>query len=412
MTFLFGYQGLVPHGSCLLWLSELFWTHAAADALIAAAYYSISVTLVVLVRRRPDRLLRRSGLLFAAFIVACATSHVMDIWTLWYPDYDVQALIKVATAAISVVTAVYLWPLLPRILALPSISQLEQANAALADYTHQLESTLEHLDLTRGQLLQAEKMASLGGLVAGIAHEINTPVGNGVTVATSLAERVRRFRARLEGPSLKRSLLEGFADEVAEAAQLLTANLDTAAALIRSFKQVAADQTSSHRRGFDLRETVEEVVATLRPSFRRSGHSVDVDIEAGLTLDSYPGPFGQVVVNLVTNSLQHGFADDTPGHIHLSARPAGPGRVRLLYRDDGVGIPPELQGRVFEPFFTTRQGRGGTGLGLHVIYNIVTNVLGGTLSLTSAPGAGVEFAIDLPVNAPRLGTAAASAMPA
>jgi len=420
---LFGLEGLAPHGTCLLWISQLFWTHAASDTITAASYASISLSLVLVIRKREEALLRRIGAFFAAFILVCGSSHAMDIWTLWFPDYGAQAMVKLTTATISVVTAILLWPLLPRILSLPSTAQLEAANSALgqeiaerrqaeatlAAYADELkrnnnhlEQTLNRLEQTQSQLLQSEKMASLGGLVAGIAHEINTPVGNGVTVASSLSELARRFQQRITGEAIKRSHLETFAADVEEAAGLLSTNLDAAAELVRSFKQVAADQASSQRRPFDLHETMAEIVATLRPRFKRTSFTIAIAIPAGILMESYPGPLGQVVTNLVTNSLNHAFEGREQGEMTLAARRMEEGRVILTYRDDGVGIPPEFQERVFEPFFTTRQGRGGTGLGLHVVYNIVTNVLGGAITLRSAAGQGAEFIMDLPLIAPNL----------
>ncbi len=420
---LFGLEGLAPHGTCLLWISELFWTHAASDALISAAYASISISMILVIRKREDALLRRVGAFFAAFILVCGSSHAMDIWTLWFPDYGAQALVKVATATVSVMTAILLWPLMPRILALPSIAQLEAANTALnveiaerrqaevrlAAYADELkrsnrnlEQTLSRLDQTRTQLLHSEKMASLGGLVAGIAHEINTPVGNGITVASSLTELVKRFRLRIEGEAIKRSHLETFAADVEEAAGLLSTNLETAAGLVQSFKQVAADQTSSQRRRFDLGETMDEIVATLRPRFKRTSFAIEIGIPPGIVMESYPGPLGQVVTNLVTNSLLHAFEGRERGTMTLTAAMVGGERVTICYGDDGVGIPRELRERVFEPFFTTRQGSGGTGLGLHVVYNIITNVLGGSITLQSAVGEGVKFIIDVPLTAPTL----------
>ncbi len=420
---LFGIDGLSPHGTCLLWFSSLFWTHATADALIALAYYSIGVTLVMIASKRRESLFRGVSLLFAAFILACATSHLFEIWTLWHPDYGAQAVVKIVTAVVSVATATIMWPLLPHLVSLPSIAQLEatngalnaeiaerrQAEAALARYAKELEEsnvrlegTLQHLDIARRQLVQAEKMASLGGLVAGIAHEINTPIGNGITISTSLTEVVRRFRGGLQDGALKRSRLDSFTDDVDEAARLLTSNLENAAELVQSFKQVAADQASSQRRQFDLHETIEEVVATLRPRFKRTAHTVEIDIHPGIRMDSYPGPLGQVVTNLVTNSLVHAFGQSDHGHITLTARQRADGRIDMVYRDDGVGIPPAVHHRVFEPFFTTRQGQGGTGLGLHVVYNIVTNVLGGSISLAPGSAAGAVFVLELPATAPTL----------
>ena len=167
-----------------------------------------------------------------------------------------------------------------------------------------------------------------------------------------------------------------------------------------SFKQVAVDQASARRRRFDLRQTVEELLVTLRPQFKRTAHRIELDIPADLELDSYPGPLEQIIANLVSNSLVHGFAGTEAGLIRVHAAPLGSDRVQIDYADDGAGIPETILKRVFEPFFTTRLGQGGSGLGLYIVYNLVTGGLGGTIRADSSPGAGVTFTLIVPRIAP------------
>ncbi|MDG4594888.1 MAG: ATP-binding protein, partial [Candidatus Contendobacter sp.] len=250
------------------------------------------------------------------------------------------------------------------------------------------------------QLVQTEKLAALGSLVAGVAHELNTPLGNARVVAGSLGEHLREFAAAVESGTLRRSHLDAFLGRSQEAVDLLERNTARAADLIGHFKQVAVDQTSARRRRFDLRQTVEELLLTLQPQFKHTAHRVELDIPPGIELDSYPGPLEQVFANLIDNSLTHGFAGVETGRIQLQAQVVDPTRVALRYADDGTGIPTAILNRIFEPFFTTRLGQGGSGLGLYIVYNLVTGVLGGQIQVQNAPGRGSAFELTLPVIAP------------
>jgi PAS domain S-box-containing protein len=250
------------------------------------------------------------------------------------------------------------------------------------------------------QLVQAEKLAALGHLVAGVAHELNTPLGNARVIASSLGEVLGEFAVAVESGALRRSQVDAFLGRGTEAVELLERNTARAADLIAHFKQVAVDQASARRRRFDLRQTVEELLVTLRPQFKRTAHRIELDIPADLELDSYPGPLEQIIANLVSNSLVHGFAGTEAGLIRVHAAPLGSDRVQIDYADDGAGIPETILKRVFEPFFTTRLGQGGSGLGLYIVYNLVTGALGGTIRADSSPGAGVTFTLIVPRIAP------------
>ncbi|MFO1424142.1 MAG: PAS domain S-box protein [Candidatus Competibacteraceae bacterium] len=250
------------------------------------------------------------------------------------------------------------------------------------------------------QLVQSEKLAALGQLVAGVAHELNTPLGNARVIAGALGEHLLKFAAAVESGALRRPQVDVFLARGREAVDLLERNAARAADLIGHFKQVAVDQTSARRRRFDLRQTVEELLATLQPQFRRTAHQVELDIAPGLELDSYPGPLEQVIANLIGNSLTHGFAGMEAGVIRIRAAPFGADHVQIHYVDNGVGIPETLHSRVFEPFFTTQMGSGGSGLGLYIVYNLVTGVLGGTIQVHSASEAGATFILVLPHRAP------------
>jgi signal transduction histidine kinase len=282
-------------------------------------------------------------------------------------------------------------------------SQLElrvaHRTAELQNANQELSHTLDTLKVAKDQLVQSEKLAALGALVAGVAHELNTPIGNGLTVASSLEDRVKEFSAMLE-TGIKRSELQTFVNDTRLAAEILERNLARAGALVAGFKQVAVDQTSSQRRNFAFSAFVSEVLTTLSPAIRKSGCVIEKEVPSDLSLNSYPGPLGQVLTNLINNAMVHGFAAEPAGVITVRARPVQNDRLEISVHDTGRGIKSQDLNRVFEPFFTTRLGQGGSGLGLHIVHNIVTGVLGGTIDVQSVPEQGCTFTLTVPVNAP------------
>lgn len=268
------------------------------------------------------------------------------------------------------------------------VAQTVSANGRLA-------RTLDDLRRTQAQLVQSEKMASLGALVAGVAHEINTPVGVGVTAASTLAARTAQFKTLYEAQQLKRTDLERFVQVASESSDILLKNLQRAADLISSFKRVAVDQSSDERRRFDLKTYIGETLRSLAPKYSKLNHTVHVDCADGIEIDSYPGALAQILTNFVSNSLMHAFEPGEKGHIGISAALDGD-EVLLRYRDDGKGIPPEHLPQIFDPFFTTKRGAGGSGLGLHIVYNLASQKLGGSVTASSHLGEGVEFAVRFP----------------
>lgn len=283
-------------------------------------------------------------------------------------------------------------------------SRVQHRTQELAAANTQLEETLDTLRRAQQELVRTEKLASLGSLVAGIAHELSTPVGNSLTVATTMADRTAAFAEEAAGCRLRRSSLIDFVSQVRQASDLLVRSLLGASELIGRFKRVAVDQTSAQRRRFDLSETLEEVVATLRPQIKRTPHRIELAVPEGIGMASYPGPLGQVIINLVNNALVHGFEGLAAGVVRIEATSEGSDRVQVTVKDNGRGIPAEHHSRIFDPFFTTRLGQGGSGLGLHIVFNIVTRVLGGRITVTSRPGEGAAFVLDLPCVAPKTAT--------
>jgi signal transduction histidine kinase len=259
------------------------------------------------------------------------------------------------------------------------------------------ESALLELNTAQQNLIDAERLAALGSLVAGVAHEVNNPIGISLTVASSFARRAEMFETELKSNTqLRRSQLEEFVRASRDAAQQLVANLHRAGELIQSFKQVAVDRSHVERRQFSLSEATDQIVASLKPVLRKAAIGLSIDVPEGLVIDGYPGSYGQILTNLVLNAANHAFADGRSGTISISARPRGNDDVEIIFADNGAGMTPDVQRQAFDPFFTTRRNEGGTGLGLHIVYNLVTQQLGGRMMLDSRLGQGTTFRIIMP----------------
>jgi PAS domain S-box-containing protein len=280
-------------------------------------------------------------------------------------------------------------------------SRVRERSAALEQANRDLSNALETLQRTQHDLIAAEKMASLGSLVAGIAHELNTPIGNSLLASTALDDRVQEFTQTIANGSVRRSTLNHHLEEVQLACGLISSSLEKAAALIASFKQIAVDQTNDQRRHFRLQAVALDTVATYTPRLRRSAIQMEVDVPPELELDSYPGSLYQVFNNLINNALMHAFEDRQCGQLWLSARTTENRQVEIVFRDDGIGMPEEVLRHVFDPFFTTKMGNGGTGLGMNIVYNIATGVMGGRIAIDSAPGEGTTIRLVVPGISPQ-----------
>jgi signal transduction histidine kinase len=280
-------------------------------------------------------------------------------------------------------------------------------NAALeqrvSERTATLSCTVQTLQKTQDDLVQAEKLASLGALVTGVAHELNTPIGNAIVSASTLENRLQGMQQAVEQGNLRKSTLLDFCTDGAHLSALVSRSCERAAQLINSFKQVAVDQTSEQRREIDLGNVVQDVVATLKATYHTNQWAFEVDIPTGLVCEGYPGPVGRIVTNLIQNAVLHGFSGRNHGVLHLSAQEAGAGFVELKVYDDGHGMDAGTLSRIFDPFFTTRMGQGGSGLGLSIARNLAIGVLGGNLSARSAPGKGACFTLSMPTVAPKAG---------
>ena len=257
------------------------------------------------------------------------------------------------------------------------------------------EGALEDVQRAQKKLVEAEKMAALGSLVAGVAHEINTPVGTALTASTLLDQRTQEFGARFAAGQLRKSDVTRYMDVARETVGLVLSNINRAADLIQSFKQVAVDQTSAERRIFHLDAYLDEIITSLSPNLRMAAATVEVACDPAIEMHSYPGAIAQVITNLVMNAVNHAFEEKRGGRIMIRADRIEPGRIKIEFHDNGKGMAPDVLARIFDPFFTMKRGSGGTGLGMHIVYNLVTQQLGGSIVAQSVEGEGTTFTLEV-----------------
>ncbi|WP_198109007.1 sensor histidine kinase [Inhella proteolytica] len=281
--------------------------------------------------------------------------------------------------------------------------QVSQRTAELTKTNQELTRAMLQLKTAQKELVESEKLASLGRLVAGVAHELNTPLGNAMTVVTSLEDRWGELDSAMKsGQPLRRSQLENLVADTRRGQDILQRNVRKAAELVRDFKQVAIDQTQDARREFDLAGMVKDVLVMVEPSFKHTPFVIHTELEDGLKMNSFPGSLGQVLTNLLINARVHGLHDRPEGQVQVTCVHAtdNPDWVELTVRDDGWGMDENTRKRIFDPFFTTKLGRGGTGLGMHIVHNIVTQLLGGFIDVVSEPNQGALMRLRLPKAAP------------
>src|SRR5450830_52893 len=272
---------------------------------------------------------------------------------------------------------------------------IHRAKASLEEQNAALNSALTRLQEAQSELVRQEKLASLGRLVAGVAHEINTPLGICVTATSHLVQELKLVKEDLAAGQLDEDGLNGFFDTIDQSLRVMTTNTQRAAALVRSFKQVAVDQSSDNIRNFNLAKYVAEVLLSLQPKLKGKPVKIDVNCPGDIQMESFPGAVSQIVTNMVVNSLVHGFDEEQGGTIRITGRLDGE-HVLFDYSDDGIGMDQETLGQLFDPFFTTKRGSGGSGLGAHILYNLVTGPLGGTIKVNSAPGMGLHYQLRFP----------------
>jgi signal transduction histidine kinase len=280
-------------------------------------------------------------------------------------------------------------------------ARVQERTLQLSNSHAKLEAALADLQMAQTLLVQTEKLAALGSIVAAVAHELNTPLGNCLTVATTLQDSATQLHKDVLSGVIRRSQINEYTALVQTGMEMLVDGLRRASEQVTNFKQIAVDQTSERRREFDLKEVAEGVAKLVHSTLQRTQSTFTVDIPSGLVLDSYPGALEQIVSNLVNNSVVHGFETrDGQGQMNLCAHSDGD-KVLIEFKDDGVGMPENTVARIFDPFFTTKFGKGGSGLGMSICYNLVTGVLGGSIAVQSEPGVGTITKIQIPFTAPR-----------
>lgn len=283
------------------------------------------------------------------------------------------------------------------------ISERKQNEVALRELNEQLESRVEartaELRLAMEQIVESQKLASLGRLVVGVSHEMNTPIGNIILMASTLSDWVPEFSEMAQSGKLSRSYLQETLEGFRQACKIIFNNARRASELVESFKRLSIDQTSQSRRIFDLKLTVQDILMPLRVLDPVARIHIELDIPEGIMMDSFPGHLEQIINNLVTNSVRHGFEGLDSGNIVISAR-RQEDQIELVYTDNGLGIPKELQSKVFEPFYTTKLGQGGSGLGLAIVHNLVQGIFKGRLRLSSEEGQGIKLVFTFPAVTP------------
>jgi signal transduction histidine kinase len=275
-------------------------------------------------------------------------------------------------------------------------NRVDSRTSALKESNQELLSTLEKLHQYQGQLVESEKMASLGDMVAGIAHEINTPIGLGVTASSLLADNLFIIKESFDNKTLKSSELKRFLNDGEENISIIFRNLERAANLISSFKKVAVDQSSAENRSFDVKGLIDEVLITLSAKIKSAQVNISVNCPNELLVTSKPGPINQILINLILNSIYHAFDDIEQKEISIEVINIS-GQLNIHYNDNGNGLDESIRTKIFEPFTTTKRGSGGSGLGMHLVYNLVTQALAGHISVQSEPQQGVDFDITFPV---------------
>jgi len=263
---------------------------------------------------------------------------------------------------------------------------------------NELQQAMETIQQTQKQLVESEKMVALGSLVAGVSHEINTPLGIGVTAASFMAEKSKEFAALYQSNAMKRSDLESYLGTISETTGMIEANLSRASELVKSFKQVAVDRSMAAKRTFQVTPYLRDVLVSLQPQLKKTKLLVKIEGPDNVAVHSDPGAFSQIITNLIMNSIIHAYAPGEEGKLTIEVLTERDQVLTIRYADDGKGMPDEVAGQIFNPFFTTNRSGGGTGLGMHIVYNLVTQSLGGTIRCDSRPGAGTVFTLQFPMN--------------
>ncbi len=421
----------IPHGHCYLWKTGLVSLHLISDSLIAVAYFLIPIMLVYIVENREDVPFDWIFLCFGAFIILCGFTHLAEVWTLWHPNYWVSGWLKASTAGISLTTAILLFWLTPKLVAIPNVLKLEALNIALEKeiterklietklnlQTQHLEETLLELQRTQAQMIHTEKMSGLGQMVAGVAHEINNPASFVYSNLVPAREYARDFIKLLElyqqeysQPSQKiqekieEIELDFIKEDFMKLLDSMKVGTERIYKIVLSLRNFSRLDEAEFKK-VDVHDGIDSTLMILGNQLKAtSAHSeIQVIKEYGdiPNVECYPSQLNQVFMNILanaidafkvkTNNLEH-----NSNKIIISTHKAD-NFVKIIFADNGCGIPPEIHSKVFDPFFTTKEVGEGTGLGLSISYEIITDKHGGKLSFDSTPMKGTKFLIEIPV---------------
>jgi len=382
----------MPHGMCYLWQPSILWTSVISDVLTGLAYFSITAAVIIFVKKRKDLPYPWFFLLAGSVIfLACGTSHLISAIVIWNPIYGISSIVKAITAITSVATGIAIWLVLPFFLRFPSPSMLEKNNRALQE-------SLDKLNIAQASLVESAKMASLGGLVAGVAHEINTPLGVSITAVSHLTETSNTLSENFMLNKVTRKDFAHYTDEANHCLNLISVNLERTANLVNSFQLVAVDQSDQDFRSYNGKEYINDILNSLQPALNKKDCQLILQCNDDITLFGDPSVLTQIITNLVMNSLTHGFEGSSEGKIDIEITTKN-NVLTFNYKDSGCGIREEHQDKVFEPFFTTKRGRGNSGLGMHIVFNLVTQSLKGTIDCINKLDKGAQFIVKFPIDA-------------
>jgi len=381
----FNTDQFMPHGMCYQWQSDILMTSVISDVAIAAAYYSVTAAFIYFVRKRTDILYPWFFILAGSIIfAACGTSHLISAIVIWEPIYGVSAVAKAITAVSSLATGVLIWYVLPFFLKIPSPSMLEEKNKAL-------QASLNKFQQAQHQLIESEKLTSLGNMVAGVAHELNTPIGTSIT-ATSYAKELITKAKKQKLNSLE---MYKMVEAVEESCDLTLKTLTVSRDLINRFKEVAAVQNTKFTYSLDLKTYIEDLLATLLRRFDITDDRILFTCPDNLVIEFNPNSALHIVTNLVENSVKHAFSNTQTGTISINIKQSQNDMLEILYVDDGKGMDEKSVENIFTPFYTTARGDGNTGLGMTIVYNTIKS-LQGDISCQSTLNEGTRFTITLP----------------
>jgi len=383
----FDYEKFMPHGMCYLWQPDILWTSVASDVITAFSYYSITLAFIYFVKKRTDLPYPWFFILAGSIIfMACGTTHLISAIVIWEPIYGISAIAKAITAISSFFTGILIWFILPFFLGLASPSVLKKKNEALSISLDKLKSAQKHI-------IESEKLASLGNLVGGIAHELNTPVGIGITSASYLQERVEWGKKT----KLTQQDTAQLFDELSDGIELIYKNLNQTASLIEVFKNIAVNQKRDDDFCFNLKDYLNDLISVLSNKLKLIPSNIEFNCPQDIMITANPSSVIHILTNLMENSATHGFTDPAQGLIDLDIIVEPDGSLLIKYSDNGLGMNEEQVEKIFTPFYTTKRREGNTGLGMTVVYNTVSH-LKGELECNSTLDQGTSFTIHLPAN--------------